>query len=55
MAAGPGPWNSAAIGPRLLVGVHVPLWPPILFRFQKNSTALDLNIPKSLQKSDTIN
>ena len=29
-AAGPGPWNSAAIGPRLLVGVQDPLWPPIV-------------------------
>lgn len=29
-AAGPGPWNSAAIGPRRFVGVQLPLWPPIL-------------------------
>ena len=28
-AAGPGPWNSAAIGPLLLVGVQEPLCPPI--------------------------
>ena len=29
-AAGPGPWNSAAIGPLLLVGVQEPLCPPML-------------------------
>ena len=29
-AAGPGPWNSAAIGPRLFVGVQEPLCPPML-------------------------
>jgi hypothetical protein len=29
-AAGPGPWNSAAIGPLLFVGVHEPLCPPML-------------------------
>lgn len=29
-AAGPGPWNSAAIGPLLLVGVQDPLCPPIV-------------------------
>ena len=28
-AAGPGPWNSAAIGPLLLVGVQEPLCPPM--------------------------
>jgi hypothetical protein len=28
-AAGPGPWNSAAIGPLRFVGVHEPLCPPI--------------------------
>lgn len=33
MAAGPGPWNSAAMGPRLLVGVQDPLCPPILLDF----------------------
>ncbi len=25
IAAGPGPWNSAAMGPRRLVGVQLPL------------------------------
>ena len=29
MAAGPGPWNSAAMGPRRFVGVKFPLWPPM--------------------------
>ena len=29
-AAGPGPWNSAAMGPRRLVGVQDPLCPPIV-------------------------
>lgn len=29
-AAGPGPWNSAAIGPRRFVGVQLPLCPPMM-------------------------